>query len=281
MIKIEINNYLRRVQVSNARRPKYWAPKDELPEKLLDTTRYIWKKRSGFINLYDNQEKEFVIKNPKAAGTPGYQSIAGNEIYARMHERKRMMIVDALKNHFKEHISAKVNSIPEDMFPLSISMEIHSSYGVADWDLDNLWIYHKCFQDSLKDLELIPDDNVLYITEAGKTSFIAVSEDVTPKLVFVIRKSEESYPKTYAPIYLRESSEGTPGEIKVTPGNVTLYTGKRKVIYGAAKDAVRKTMLYALNNFKTVFVPHEMYSRYKQFFDENRFGGKVTIVLIP
>jgi len=258
MIKIEINNYLRRVQISNARRAKYWEPVDDLPDRLRDTVRYGWKKRSGVINLYDTVENDFVVKNPKSAGTPGFQSIAGNEIYARMHERKRMMIVDALKDHFKEHISAKVNSIPEDMFPLSIAMEIHSPYGVADWDLDNLWIYHKCFQDSLKDLGLIPDDNILYITEAGKTSFVAVSEDVTPKMVFLIKKSEDSRPKVYEPMYVRESNEGNPGDIKIDNGNVILYTGKRKVIYGAAKDAIRKTMLHALNNFKTVFVPHDM-----------------------
>lgn len=282
MIQIKIPNYLRKVQLSASRRAKYFVLSDDLPDKYTeDRMRFVWKKRTTEINLYDNQTKEFVLSNPKSVGTPSYQAIAGNEIYARMHERKRMMIVDALKSHFKQHISSQLSEIPADLFPLAVAMEIHSPYGFADWDLDNLWIYHKCFLDSLRDMNLIPDDNVLHITQAGQTTFCPITESETPTMIFKITLGPVPLVTPVTTLEIVESCEGDPGTVLYTANTATIYTGKKKILFGAAKRAIRAVMVHALNNFQTVFVAYAVYHRYRSFFDENRFEGKVGLIITP
>ena len=278
-MKVVIPNYLKRVKLSEARRAKYILFGSQIADKYKGE-RYCWRKRGKNLCLYDKQEGEFVIKNAKAAGTPSYQTIAGNEIYARMHERKRMMIVHALKDNFKEHIRNQISAISDDMFPLSIDMEIHVPFGYADWDLDNLWIYHKCFQDSLRDLKLIPDDNVLYVRDAGRTKFVPVMEDVTPTMIFNINKASGSsiVPKR-SMLFVTESSEGEPGTIETGTSCATIYTGKSKVIFGAAKKAIHSVMLYALNNFFNVYVKRDVYNRYREFFEEVNYEKEVKIII--
>lgn len=278
MIRVTIPNYLRKVKLSEARRPKYYFFGGELPEKY-KSSRYSWKKRGKVTCLYDNEEGEFVLKNAKTAGKPSYQTIAGNEIYARMHERKRMLIVHSLKDHFKEHISKQVEHISEDLFPLSISMELHAPFGYADWDVDNLWIYHKCFLDSLKDLKLIPDDNVLYVRQAGQTTLVPTTG--TPTMIFRIAETPaECSPPMSNMLNVQESSEGLPGEVSIDGNIATMYTGKTKVLFGAAKKAIRSIMTHALNSFSTVLVPENIYNRYREFFEESTYGGKVKIIKI-
>lgn len=282
MIKVTIPNYLRKVKLSESRRPQYFGLRDELPEKYKEK-RYVWRKNSkAEILLFDSLKREFVIANPNSAGTPSYQAIAGNEIYARMHERKRMKIVEALKNDFKRNLIEQKIQISDDYFPISVSMEIYSPYGYADWDVDNLWIYHKCFLDSLTDLGIIPDDNILSVREAGRTRFIPIVEKEAPRMVFTINKVEEPTRGRY-PLTVRESNEGEPGTIKLSPdgGEALIFTGKKKILFGAAKKCVRSVMLHALNNFKTVFVSKGTYERYKTFFAENMFQGHVNVIVTP
>lgn len=265
--------------MSEARRPKYILFGSQVADKYKGN-RYCWRKRGKNLCLYDKEESQFVVKNARATGTPSYQTIAGNEIYARMHERKRMMIVHALKNNFKEHIQNQVSSIPDDMFPLSIDMEIHIPFGYADWDLDNLWIYHKCFQDSLRDLKLIPDDNVFYVRDAGRTRFVPVMEDVTPTMIFNINKVDSrSVVAKRNMLFVTESCDGEPGTIETGTSSAILYTGKTKVIFGAAKKAIHSVMLYALNNFFNIYVKQSMYNRYKEFFMEASKGTEVKIII--
>jgi len=278
-MKVVIPNYLRRVKLSEARRAKYILFGSSAADKYKGD-RYRWKKRGKNLCLYDSEEGQFVIKNAKAAGTPSYQTIAGNEIYARMHERKRMMIVHALKDNFKEHIRNQISSIPDDMFPLSIDMEIHVPFGYADWDLDNLWIYHKCFQDSLRDLKLIPDDNILYVRDAGRTKFIPVMEHITPTMIFNINKAPSAtIVQKRGLLFVTESCEGEPGTIETGTSSAIIYTGKTKVIFGAAKKAIHSVMLYALNNFFNVYVKRPMYNRYKEFFNEVNPSNEVKIIV--
>lgn len=279
-MRVVIPNYLKRVKLSNSRRPKFIKmTKESLPEKYKGEN-YIWKKRGKEICLYDKKEETFVVKNSKAAGTPSYQTIAGNEIYARMHERKRMLIVHALKDHFKEHIQNQVKEIPKDMYPLSISMELHSQFGYADWDVDNLWIYHKCFLDSLRDLKVIPDDSILHVRQAGQTSFIPTIENVTPTMIFNIESADKRCKVAkYSDLWVAESCDGEPGTYEVGTASALIYTGKTKVIFGAAKKAIHSVMLYALNNFMNVHVKENMYNRYKEFFQEATYDNQVKIII--
>jgi hypothetical protein len=284
MIKVTILNYLRKVKISDSRMPQYYGLRDKLPEKYQNNKRYVWRKNAKTeILLYDSQTRQFVISNPNSVGTPSYQAIAGNEIYARMHERKRMKVIDALKAQFKENL--RNVDIPQDYFPLSVSMELRAQFGYAEWDLDNLWIYHKCFLDSLTDLGIIEDDNVLYIRQAGQTTFIPIREGETPSMTFIFTKAPEvnenekirGYPLT---LY---EAEGKAGDVEydLLHSKVTMFTGKKRVIYGAAKKCIREIMLHCLNNFKTLFVKNSTYERYKAFFDENRFNNEVKIIITP
>ena len=65
-------------------------------------------------------------------------------------------------------------------------MEIHTFPHYMNWDLDNLWIYNKCFQDALKEVGVIPDDNIRYITSSAAPRFIPISREEDRKMVFII-----------------------------------------------------------------------------------------------
>lgn len=277
-MKVIIPNYLKKVKTANARRPKYFIFPCKLPLKY-EGSQYIWRNKGKVKALYDTKAKAFVIKNSKSVGTASYQAIAGNEIYARMHERKRMMIVNNLKDDFKKHISEQISIIPESMMPLSITMEVHTSFGYGEWDVDNLWIYHKCFLDSLRDLKLIPDDSILYVRQAGQTTFVPILPDARPTMIFEISScADKCIRKSTEYVDVKESCFGEVGKAIIHDGHATIITGKTKVIFGAAKEAIRSLMTYCLNNFKTPCVPEEMYNRYRDFFEENTFGGQVKII---
>ena len=102
MIKVVIPNYLRKVSVAKSRRVKYFnRTGKQLPKKYQNTDLYRWDEKG---RLVDRRTGELVIANPKSAGTERFQSIRGGVIYAKMHKRLRMKIVDALKAQFKAAI---------------------------------------------------------------------------------------------------------------------------------------------------------------------------------
>jgi hypothetical protein len=215
---VAIPNYLTRVKLTEGRRKKYWEENkfsDALPKKY-QTPQYIWKKGK----LFDTEAKEFVAKNAKMVDEPRYQQISGNEIYARMHESKRIKIVNELKNHLKHHIieamgdhPGAIRRFPFFKNPIAVRMEIHTQPGVANWDVDNMWIYHKCFLDSLVDIGVILDDNILHVRQAGQTTFFPILEGTEPHMQFIIEELEFSYPNATASLF--ESKEVELGEILV------------------------------------------------------------------
>ena len=160
--------------------------KDKIPEKYKNPN-FIFIKHGSQIHLYDIEKKEYVVKNPIAAGTPNVIRIAGNEIYARMHERKRMAIVKAIKNDMKPHLPKEIDL----EFPIMIDIELYTTPKYCNWDLDNLWIYNKCFQDVLTESKLIPEDNILYISKAGAPRFIPVINEEDRKMVFTLTEDHD------------------------------------------------------------------------------------------
>lgn len=283
-LKVTIPNYLTRVKLTEGRRKKYFEedPIADSPPELNNkipvkyrTRQYIWYK--GY--LLDTKTNEYVVKNAEKADEPRYQQINGNKIYARMHESKRVKIVTELKNYFKRHIYESmidVDSNPKKFVflnPVSVKMTVYTQYGVANWDADNMWIYHKCFLDSLKDLSIVRDDNVLHVKQTGQTTFVAIKEGQTPIMEFMIEELEFHYSANT--ISLFESPETEIGEIQVLADSIFLGTGKKKVIYGAAKKAVRKAMYHCLNNFKSAVVTEDLHKKYENFFEcfvEHRVG---------
>jgi hypothetical protein len=129
-------------------------------------------------------------------------------------------------------------------------------------------------------LKLIPDDNILYVRDAGRTKFIPVMEDITPTMIFNIEKaSSVCSVARRSLLFVTESSEGEPGTMTIGTSCATIYTGKSKVIFGAAKKAIHSVMLYALNNFFNVYVKQSMYNRYKEFFNEANYNNEVKIII--
>jgi Holliday junction resolvase RusA-like endonuclease len=272
MIRINIFDFPRKVEISKARKVKYFKQTDELPEKYKHA-QYTWKKKGKYTYLFDTAYDEFVIKNPKAAGTPRYAYVSGNEIYARMHERIRIKIVGAVKDSFKEAICKTVKDKEDFLrhvrFPVSIRMEIYTPYDYANWDVDNLWIYHKCFLDAMKDLGIFEDDNILFVREAGATKFFPLSPDETPLMSFFITNSE-TYPKATEVVRVVENFTEKPGLLLIDPSGKTaeIAVGKTKVLFGAAKDAIRKLHYYCLNYNKSVAISRSLYEKYKNFFED-------------
>ncbi len=280
-MKIRITNYLRQVKLSETKRKKYFlksaiTPENPIPKKYEDPTRYIFKKGK----LYDSVEKDFVIKNSKSFDKPRYISIAGNEVM-RMHERVRIKIITTLKNDFKSHIleslrgmSARGESLGNG--PYSVTMTLRTQFGFGNWDVDNLWIYHKCFLDTLTDLNVISNDNVMIVRQAGATNMIPIAEGETPSMEFEILSIPDT-PHTKV-LKIQESETVKAGEIEFSFENdiVLIGVGKKKVIMGAAHDALRKVMYWCLNNFSDVMISATLADKYSMFLlDYKQFNIKI------
>lgn len=183
--------YSEEVQLSAKRKPKYfeWKDRDRLPQKytVLDSGRYQWSMdKSGQRRLYDTETKSFVIKNAVSVSRPRMMSIAGNEFFPGLHERVRMKVVEHLKSEFQRSFPASL----ELSFPIRIHEELYTLPKYANWDLDNMWIYTKCFQDALADAKLVPNDNIKFITQSPAPRFIPVTREADRAMVFTL---EEDY----------------------------------------------------------------------------------------
>lgn len=208
-ITIEIPKYIRQVKLSDSRIKKYYekGKKEPKAKKYLDTTKYAWKKdRSGRIFLIDLATEEKVIANPRAAGTPRYITINGQKIYngeASKHIRNK--VLSAIKESFAPYVN-KLKPINFEDFPLRIELEVHDIIREPNsnslWDVDNrAWPYVKAFQDcltgntdkkgKLRNKQIIPDDNVLYITQPPVPRFVPVDDEEERKLVFTIVREKD------------------------------------------------------------------------------------------
>jgi hypothetical protein len=280
MIQIRIPDFIKQVQISKSRRKQYFDNSDpeKYPKKYQNNPRY------GFKNglLHDLVSKEPVVKNASVLDKPRYVAVNGNVIL-RMHKdvlwRKVMpaldkMFFDALKKGFPKPM---VDKIP---FPWKISMEFRSHYGYADWDIDNPWIYEKCFHDALKRY-LGFDDSILKITNGGEKKFRPVRSYMQQELVITIETDREfCWPKTEKEILVSESSRGKPGDVTYNyiMGMAVIHTGRKKPIFGKAKEAIRKLMFLALNDMVPVRVSDTLWKKYDVFFKEyEKFNVKIII----
>lgn len=205
-ITVEIPKYLRQVKLSNSRLKKYYqlGKKAPVAKKYKDRSKYEYQKVLGKMYLVEIATGERVIANPRAAGTPNYMTINGQKLYnGEMHTHTRNKVLKALKDSFAPYIEA-IPVIEE--FPIIIEMEIHDVIREASsnslWDLDNrAWPYVKAFQDGLtgncdksgrpRNKKVIPDDNVLFITQPPVPKFIPVEHEDDRKLVFRIKSETD------------------------------------------------------------------------------------------
>lgn len=204
---VEMPQYIRKVKLSEARKRKYYELGKKLPvaQRYADRTKYDYKVYNKKSYLVDLETDERVVANPRAAGTPRYATINGQAIYnGGVGQHMRNKIMSEIKASFKPYID-KMNPITD--FPLVIEMELHDVIRADSsgslWDLDNRsWPYIKAFQDCLtgnkdqhkqaRNRQIIPDDNILFITGPPVPKFIPVDHEDDRKLVFRLRKETDS-----------------------------------------------------------------------------------------
>jgi len=208
LITIEIPKYIRKVKLSNSRNKKYYekGKKEPIAKKYADPSKYKWQVIKGKTLLVDIEKNEVVIANPKAAGTPKFVTINGQKIYnGEVSSHVRNKVLTEIKNQFKEYIN-KLDPIDLSKFPIKINMEIHDTIKEVSskslWDIDNrAWPYIKAFQDCLtgnsdkqgneRCKKIIPDDNIIFVTQAPVPKFIPVENDEDRKLIFTIESETD------------------------------------------------------------------------------------------
>jgi len=211
MIEITIPQYLTHVQLTKGRRAKYYTKGTHIPKKYQKYKAYDSKSR-----LLGADGKPLVA-NPASVNKPRIKKINGQELYSgNMAPHLRSKVVACIKESFQEHLS-KVPQV--DFFPLAIEAELHTVPGTMMWDLDNQWIYHKCFQDALSAQGIIPDDNIFYITKAPAFSYCPVERLEDRKLVYRLNKDDRSI--------LREH-----------PGYQAHFSTKQVLLEGSSTDSV-------------------------------------------
>lgn len=203
IVQLTIPNYIRQVELSKARKPKYYElvngkPKTKVPLKY-QSADYLYrpiKSGKSFKQiLCDAKTGVPVVANPKAAGTPKLYTINNQDLYnSNVHTFTRNKIVKEITRSFEPYL-LKMEPIPEEYFPITITMEVHDLIHDPllknqEWDMDNRgqgW-YSKVFQDLLKKAGKIPDDNIRFITGPPAPIFCPINPGQDRKLVFIINR---------------------------------------------------------------------------------------------
>ena len=183
--QITIPNYITKIQLSKARRAKFYKKGDKIPKKYLTTNH-----RFDDLGYLCDEKGDKVVKNPRTAGTPKYEALSGNKLtsgYATPHIRNK--ISTALKDFYAPHVR-KMKPIAE--YPLIITWEFWTTVQPANFDMSNFWFYYKYFEDTLVSEGIIPDDNIKYITGPAAPILVPVDSVDKHKFVFTFYKDERS-----------------------------------------------------------------------------------------
>ncbi len=185
LLEIVIPEYITHIPISEKRRAIYYntSGKRKPPKKFLKDKMYMIDK-AGYLRYRPTGDK--VIANKKVVGKPKLQKINGQDFYSGFGSHfTRMKIVVGIKNSFKPFIN-KLEKLT--VFPVQFELELYTIIGEANWDLDNLWIYTKCFQDLLVEMGIMPDDNIQYVSKPASPEFFPVKDEKDRKLIFKIYK---------------------------------------------------------------------------------------------
>jgi len=182
--RVEIPDYIQRIQLSKSRRPKYYQRGVNIPKRYKDERLFNFNNKGVLVNV---QTEERILANPRAAGTPREKRINGQDVWSGMDHHLRSKIARELKAYFKDkYKKARIAPLRRNMYPIGVCMDFYKPLGEADWDLDNhALIYRKCSLDALKGL--IEDDSVLYVREIP-TRYYPIDQEESTKLVITIYK---------------------------------------------------------------------------------------------
>ena len=173
MTEIHIPKYITHVQLSKARKAKYYkrgtAVAKNRPAKY-KTKAYKFN-AAGYLC---SPSGERVVANSKSVGTPRYLKINGQQLYSgNMNAMIRSKVVNEIKSFFHQF----VKDLPPMKVPVRLESDLYAPLAAKNWDLDNQWIYHKCFLDALVNAGVLPDDNVMFVTQAPAFRYFPVDSD--------------------------------------------------------------------------------------------------------
>ena len=182
MTEVRIPEYITHVQLAKARKPKYYkkgsATANNRPAKY--KTKHYKFNREGWLC---SPSGERVVANPKSAGTPRFLKINGQQLYSgNMNAMVRSKVVNEIKAFFGKY----VKDLPAMKVPVRLESDLYAPLAAKNWDLDNQWIYHKCFLDALVAAGVIPDDNVMFVTQAPAFRYFPVDTAEERAIVYRI-----------------------------------------------------------------------------------------------
>lgn len=204
--EIIVDEYLTHVQLSKSRKAKYYRKGQKIPQKYSKFKSYNHK---GYLIGADGEP---IIANPGVVNTPRMLKINGQQLYSgNMNPMVRSKVVNVLKEFMS-------NCIPDGLelgFPVRVESDLYAPLAAKNWDLDNQWIYHKCFLDALVAKGCLPDDNIMFVTQAPAFRYFPCDHKEDRKIVY--RIIPEDRPEilehgAYIAYHSSETDEGEPLE---------------------------------------------------------------------
>lgn len=135
--------------------------------------------------------------------------INGQRLYSGLNPHVRSAIVNRMHKYLEPYIEEVFGDLSlDDLLPLRIRLEVHVpiNYGdvrmvkgelkwkvpkegyEASWDVDNLWIWGKTFNDTLTQLGHLKDDSATFVQASGEVKHVKVDTFDDRKLIFIITK---------------------------------------------------------------------------------------------
>jgi hypothetical protein len=177
-------DYPNKIEVAKKQKAKYYTVKNTPQKYLKNPDRYTYND-DGY--LVDMVTKTKVIKN-RNAGKPRYWNVNFQHIWNQSVARvQRAQYTHKLEECVREDFKKQLSKITK--FPICTELVIRDMEMSTDVHNKGV-IYHKIFNDLLKELNIIPDDNSSYVNEAGKTIFVPVTDSSWVGMEFNIYHNE-------------------------------------------------------------------------------------------
>ena len=174
-LTIEIPEYITHVEISKTRKPKYYKKGQKIPKKYANFKKYDLRGRLLGADGLPIVANAAVVSKPRLLKINGQQLYSGN-----MNPMMRSKVVNLIKEFFNVYTSG----LEPVAVPVRIEADLYCPLAAKNWDLDNQWIYHKCFLDSLVKNGVLPDDNIMFVTQAPGFRYFPVDHKEDRKLVY-------------------------------------------------------------------------------------------------
>jgi hypothetical protein len=206
---LTIPEYKTKVKTSNKRRKKYYnkykgkgvsrsyedydgatIPLPKTYKKKVDDGIWDWTSNGYLVD----ESGDRVVANPRAAGTPNYESLSGNNFSSGyVQPIVRAKLVTALKDFYRPFVQDQLDAFNDEDFPLVVDWECYTTLNRSVFDLSNFWFYYKYLEDCLHEeedsdgnpvTEIMPDDSIEYVTAPARPTLYPVEEWEDRKFVF-------------------------------------------------------------------------------------------------